>query len=170
LERFAEKIMLCWGGKRILLAMLAGALAVLALPPFNFFAVLFVSFPVLVWLLDGASGPAEAGPLGRLRPAFLTGWWFGFGYFVAGLWWLGNALLVDAGSFAWALPIAVLGLPAVLAVFYGAAAAAARIFWSDGLAASLRCLRRSGLPNSRAAIFSPDFHGMRSAMPPCLRR
>lgn len=125
--------MLCWGGKRILLSMFAGALAVLALPPFNFFAVLFVSFPILVWLLDGAIGPAEAGPVGRLRPAFLTGWWFGFGYFVAGLWWLGNALLIEADSFAWALPIAVLGLPAVLAVFYGVAAAAARLLWSDGL-------------------------------------
>jgi apolipoprotein N-acyltransferase len=133
LERIAETIMLSWGGKRIALALIAGALAVLALPPFNFFAVLFVSFPILVWLLDGASGAAEAGPLGRLRPAFSTGWWFGLGYFVAGLWWLGNALLVEAESFAWALPLAVLGLPSVLAVFYGIAAAAARLFWSDGV-------------------------------------
>ena len=125
--------MLSWGVKRIVLAFGAGALAALALPPFNFFAVLFVSFPVLVWLLDGASGPADAGVLGRLRPAFATGWWFGFGYFVAGLWWLANALLVEADSFAWALPLAVLGLPAALALFYGAAAAVARLLWSDGL-------------------------------------
>ena len=100
MERIAESIMLSWGGKRILLAFFAGALAVLALPPFNFFAVLFVSFPVLVWLLDGASGPADAGMIGRLRPAFAAGWWFGFGYFVAGIWWLGNALLVEADGFA----------------------------------------------------------------------
>ena len=133
LERIAESIMLSWGGKRILLAFFAGALAVLALPPFNFFAVLFVSFPVLVWLLDGASGPADAGMIGRLRPAFAAGWWFGFGYFVAGIWWLGNALLVEADGFAWALPLAVLGLPAILAVFYGAATALARVLWSDGL-------------------------------------
>jgi len=98
LERIAESIMLSWGIKRIVLAFAAGALAVLALPPFNFFAVLFVSFPVLVWLLDGASGAAQRGLLGRMRPAFVTGWWFGFGYFVAGIWWLGNALLVDANS------------------------------------------------------------------------
>lgn len=125
--------MLSWGLKRIALAVLAGALAVLALPPFDFFATLFVSLPVLVWLLDGASGAADAGPLGRLRPAFATGWWFGFGYFTAGLWWLANALLVDAESFAWALPIAVFGLPALLALFYGAATALARLMWSDGL-------------------------------------
>ena len=62
-------------------------------------------------------GSAERGLLGRMRPAFATGWWFGFGYFVAGLWWLGNALLVDANGFAWALPLAVFGLPAVLRCF-----------------------------------------------------
>ncbi|MDF1610222.1 apolipoprotein N-acyltransferase [Hoeflea sp. YIM 152468] len=133
MERIAESIMLSWGGKRMVLAFGAGALAVLALPPFNFFAVLFVSFPVLVWLLDGASGSAEAGIVGRMRPAFATGWWFGFGYFVAGLWWLGNALLVDADGFAWALPLAVLGLPALLAIFYGAATALAWLLWSDGV-------------------------------------
>ena len=133
LERIAESIMLSWGAKRIGMAFAAGALSVLALPPFNFFAVLFVSFPVLVWLLDGASGPAEAGLFGRIRPAFATGWWFGFGYFVAGLWWLGNALLVEADSFAWALPLAVLGLPAVLALFYGVATSLAWLLWSDGI-------------------------------------
>ncbi|MCY0093096.1 apolipoprotein N-acyltransferase [Hoeflea ulvae] len=133
MERIAEAIMLSWGGKRILAAFGTGALSVLALPPFNFFAVLFVSFPVLVWLLDGASGPAEAGFLGRLRPAFATGWWFGFGYFVAGIWWLGNALLVEGEGFAWALPLAVLGLPAGLALFYGVTTALARLLWSDGV-------------------------------------
>lgn len=133
MERIAESIMLSWGGRRMLVAFAAGALSVLALPPFNFFAVLFVSFPVLVWLLDGASGSAERGLLGRMRPAFATGWWFGFGYFVAGLWWLGNALLVDANGFAWALPLAVLGLPAVLAVFYGVATSCAWLLWSDGI-------------------------------------
>lgn len=147
--------MLSWGAKRMALALLAGALAVLALPPFNFFAVLFVSFPVLVWLLDGASGPAEAGFLGRLRPAFVTGWWFGFGYFVAGLWWLGNALLMEAESFAWALPIAVLGLPAFLALFYGVAAAAARVLWSDGIGRIAALSAAFGLAEfARAYLFT----------------
>ncbi len=132
LEGLAERIMLSWGVRRALIAFLAGAVAVLALPPVNFFAVMFVSLPVLVWLIDGASGSGEASFIGRLRPAFMSGWWFGFGYFVAGLWWLGNALLVDAAGMAWALPLAVLGLPAGLAIFYGLAAAFARLFWSDG--------------------------------------
>lgn len=133
MERLAGKVMLMSGWTRALAASLAGLFGVLALQPFGFFAALFVSFTVLVWLIDGASGDPDAGLLRRLAPAFRVGWCFGFGYFLGGLWWLGNALLVEADEFAWALPLAVLGLPAFLAFFYGFAAALARLFWSDGL-------------------------------------
>ena len=132
MEGLAYRVMLLSGFGRAAVAFLAGALAVLALAPFDFFAVLFVSFPVLVWLLDGASGDPDAGFLRRRMPAFWTGWWFGFGYFLAGLWWVGSALLVEADVFAWALPIAVIGLPMALAVFYGIATSLARLLWSDG--------------------------------------
>ena len=119
MERIAGKLMLSWGWQRRFFAFGAGALAILAQPPFDFFAVYFVSFPILVWLLDGASGEPGAGVIKRLAPAFWTGWWFGFGYFVAGLWWLTNALLVEGEGFAWAVPLAVFALPAGLAIFYG---------------------------------------------------
>lgn len=133
MERLAGKVMLMSGWARASVAFLAGLVGVLALQPFGFFAALFVSYSVLVWLIDGASGDPDAGLLRRLAPAFRIGWCFGFGYFLGGLWWLGNALLVEADEFAWALPLAVLGLPAFLAFFYGLAAALARLFWSDGL-------------------------------------
>ncbi|WP_274626227.1 apolipoprotein N-acyltransferase [Arvimicrobium flavum] len=133
MEGFAGRIVLLWGWRRVLTAFLAGALAALGQAPYDFFAVGFVSFPVLVWLLDGATACSPAGLLKRLRPAFATGWWFGFGYFVAGLWWVGGALLVEADAFAWALPLAVLGLPALLAVFFGLAAVLARLFWGEGV-------------------------------------
>jgi len=132
MERVAGKIMLSWGARRWAIAFGAGALAVLSQPPFDFFAVLFLSFPVLVWLLDGASGEPGAGFLRRLMPAFGIGWWFGFGYFVAGLWWLANALLAEGNDFAWAVPLAVFGLPALLSFFYGFATLLARLLWSDG--------------------------------------
>ncbi len=132
MERLADRVILLWGFKRALLAILAGAIGVIALPPIGFFAAMFISFTLLVWLIDGAAASPEASFIGRLWPAFVTGWLFGFGYFVAGLWWLGHALLIDSDAFAWALPLAILGLPAVLAIFYGLAAAAARIFWSEG--------------------------------------
>lgn len=132
MERLAGRIMLLWGFPRVVAAFLAGAIGALALPPFGFFAAFFISFTLLVWLMDGSTGNPDGGWFARFRSAFWIGWVFGFGYFVAGLWWLGNALLVEADEFAWALPLAVLGLPAYLALFYGLATAIARIFWSDG--------------------------------------
>ncbi len=129
----AARVILLWGWRRAVVALLAGACAVLALPPYDFFPAGFVSFTVLVWLLDGVAPDPGDRLLRRLRGAFAVGWWFGFGYFVAGLWWVGRALLVDADNFAWALPIAVLGLPALLALFYGLAAALARLAWADGI-------------------------------------
>lgn len=120
------------GARRAAAAFLCGALGAAAMPPYDVVVAMAVSFPVLVWLIDGTAAAQTSRRRWLLLPAFLTGWWFGFGYFVAGLWWLGNALLVDAEAFAWALPLAVLGLPAVLAVFHGLAAAFARMLWSDG--------------------------------------
>ena len=63
-----------------------------------------------------------------------AGWWFGFGYFLLGLFWIGEAFLVEAEVFAWLLPFAVLMLPAGLALFTALAAAAARLAWSPGIA------------------------------------
>ncbi|KRD73150.1 apolipoprotein N-acyltransferase [Ensifer sp. ENS10] len=131
--RLAGRVMLLSGFPRALLAFLAGLLAVLAQPPFGIFAFAFVAFPILVWLLDGATGNPDGGIVRRLWPAAAIGWWFGFGYFLGGLWWLGNALLVEADDFAWALPLAVVGLPAFLALFYALATLIARLFWSDGV-------------------------------------
>jgi apolipoprotein N-acyltransferase len=60
------------------------------------------------------------------------GWWLGFGFFVAGLWWLGAAFLVEPEQFAWAMPFAIFGLPAVLALFMGLGFGLARLLWSAG--------------------------------------
>ena len=133
MESIAERIMLSWGWRRIALAMLAGAFGALGLPPISFFPVLFLSLPVLVWLIDGAAGPADASLVGRLAPAFWTGWWFGFGWFVAGLWWIGTGIPSYDPALAWAVPLALIGLPAALSLFTGVAVAASRLFWSDGI-------------------------------------
>jgi apolipoprotein N-acyltransferase len=132
-------IILAWGWKRAAIALLAGALSVLAMAPFNAWPILFLTFPVVVWLIDGAG----AGRLGGVPAAAMAGWWFGLGYFVAGLYWIGYAFLVDAPTFAWLLPFAILGLPAYLALFTALGFALARLLWSGdairviSLAASL---------------------------------
>ncbi len=128
LERAIHAIVLSWGWRRWLIAFAAGALSALAMAPFNFWPILFVTFPTLVWLIDGSGTGRGRG----LRSAAATGWWFGFGYFLAGLYWVGYAFLVDAPTFGWLLPIAVLGLPAGLAIFTAFGTALARLLWTRG--------------------------------------
>jgi apolipoprotein N-acyltransferase len=122
-------IILSWGWRRAAIAFMSGALSALAVAPFNAWPVLFITIPVTVWLIDGAG----AGRLGGIPAAAVSGWWFGFGYFVAGLYWVGYAFLVDAQTFAWLLPFAVMGLPALLALFMAFGFALARLIWTkDG--------------------------------------
>ena len=128
-----EGIILSWGWKRRVIAFVSGALGALALPPLSLFPLIAVPLTVAVWLIDGAQDETRGrARTASLKAAFGAGWWMGFGYFLAGLWWVGSALLVEADKFAWALPLAVVALPAVLAVFTGAGFALARLLWSPG--------------------------------------
>ena len=119
-------IILAWGWKRAAIALAAGALSALAMAPFNAWPILFVTFPVTVWLIDGAA----AGKWRGVPAAAMSGFWFGLGYFVPGLYWTGNAFLVDAQTFAWLMPFAVLGLPTYLALFPALGFALARLIWT----------------------------------------
>jgi apolipoprotein N-acyltransferase len=124
----AHATVLAFGWRRALIAVVAGALSALAVAPFDAWPILFFTIPVLVWLVDGSAA-------GRWSGAFtagLAGWCFGFGYFVAGLYWVGYAFLVDAKTFGWLLPVAVAGLPAYLAIYTGLGLAAARLIWVRG--------------------------------------
>ncbi len=116
----------CSGGRRrAAIAFAAGALSVLAFAPVFATPVLFLTFPVLVWLIDSSPNP---------RAAALDGWWFAFGYFFFNLFWLGEAFLVEAEKFAVLLPFAVTLLPAALAIFWALAIWLAKRFWREGFA------------------------------------
>jgi apolipoprotein N-acyltransferase len=114
------------GWRRYVAAWLLGALAAAPLSPLDgtpFLVVcltgppvLAISFSGLVWLVDGC---------GSRRDAAMLGWSFGFGFFVAGLYWIGAALFVDIATFWWLLPFAVLVFPAALAIFTSLAVLAA---------------------------------------------
>jgi len=79
-------------------AFAAGIAAVFALPPYHQAWLLFVCFGLLGVLLNNAvSG----------RRAFALGYWFGFGFFAAGLSWIANALALDIVSFGWLIPFAL---------------------------------------------------------------
>jgi phosphate transport system permease protein len=87
---------------------------------------------------------------------------FGLGFFVAGLYWIAAALFVDIGSFWWALPFAVLGLPALMA-FWPAAALLVTAFGSSRwrLSADLRiCLLESLFESHESGYFEGDIIGV----------
>lgn len=126
--RAAHKVVLAFGWQRAIIAFVAGAASVLAMAPINAWPILFLTFPVLVWLVDGST----SGRWGGLGSAALAGWCFGFGFFLAGIYWVGYAFLVDAKTFGWLLPIAVAGLPAYLALYTALGLAAARLIWVRG--------------------------------------
>ena len=133
LASLIERIILSWGWRRRAIAFISGAAGALALPPLSLFALMAVPLTISVWLVDGALDRAPGRSLSASpSAAFGAGWWMGFGYFLAGLWWVGSALLVDADKFAWALPLAIVALPAALAVFPAAGFALACRLWSPG--------------------------------------
>jgi len=106
------------------LVLLAGAVSAAAFPPIGIVPALF-GVAVLAWAVRVA---------GSGRSAALAGWLWGFGFHVAGLYWISNALLVDGARHGWLVPFAAAGLPAVLALFTAAAAWAARRLARDGVA------------------------------------
>ena len=93
---------------------LAGALASLALPPNDDGVAIF-----LICALSWSVGLLVYAP--RWHHAFGIGWMTGFGWFLASLYWLGNALITGGEAFYWLLPFAILAVPAGLAIFWGLA-------------------------------------------------
>ncbi len=123
----SDAVILSFGWRRCLIALAAGATGALALSPFGLWPLMAIPMMAAIWLLDGSAAETRTGALWR---AFRDGWWWGFGYHLAGLWWLGAAFLVEADKFAWAMPLGVIALPAGLALFSATAFAAARLFWT----------------------------------------
>jgi apolipoprotein N-acyltransferase len=84
--------------QRVIAGFALGALSTLAMPPWHWLPVLWISFPALLWMLEGCRSPKDAA---------ILGWSFGFGHFVVGLNWIANAFYVDANTHG------VFALPAV---------------------------------------------------------
>ena len=123
------------------LALVAGLAGALILAPVDLGPALVVPMCVAVWLLDGIA----ARPGWSWRSTFGAGWWLGFGYHLAGFWWLGAAFLVEP-EFRWLLPLGVVGVPAMLALFTGAGFVLARLLWVPGPARVLALAVGLALP------------------------
>ncbi len=132
-ERTATWVAQVTGVRRAVLAALAGTLSVLAFAPVHAWPVLFVTFAVLLWLLDGCYAACPA-LRARLLCAGCTGFWFGFGYFFAGLYWIAEAFLVEPWRHAWLIPFVMTAMPGGMALFFAAGAALAMLLWQPGAA------------------------------------
>lgn len=102
----------CWKKNwvRMLAVFLLGGLGSLALPPFPVWMLPFLVISLSsFWIILTGFEKKWHWPL--------AGFLYGFGYFLGGIWWVGNALLVGGNPFLWALPLAVCGLQALLALF-----------------------------------------------------
>lgn len=106
------------GWPRCAIAAALGTAATLALPPIYLLPALYLAFAGLVWLLPKG--------LGRLA-AFFTGWWFGMGFFVSSLYWIGFAPFTFSSELWWVVPFAMILIPVGLSIFHGAATLAASL-------------------------------------------
>lgn len=97
-------------------ALLAGFILPLSFAPFFFLPGFYAAYG-LFFILWARADTAKA--------ALVLGWLFGFGQFFIGLIWMGEAFLVEAEDFLWALPFAITLLPAGLALFPALAAGSA---------------------------------------------
>ena len=118
-----------WG--RIVLALMAGAAAAVAHPPFGVLPGL-LGYPLLMLLAERS---------GRVRGGFWMGWLAGFSYFLISCWWVAEAFFVNPEQ-AWMAPFAASLLPAGLALFWGTATALYRRFAPAGV---MRVLVFAGL-------------------------
>ncbi len=89
-------------------ALLCGMLLAMALPPFYQLWAAFASFSFGVYICSKKS---------KLWNLAAIGYWFGFGYFALGFYWIGNALLVDIERTGWLYPITLVLNGAVFGIF-----------------------------------------------------
>ncbi len=98
------------GFRKYALTFALGALMTFTMPPIGFVPALLVCVPGLIFLSINAPTRWKS---------FLTGWVFGAGYFIFGLYWISAALFVDIAQWGWVLPLSAILGPSVLGLCYG---------------------------------------------------
>ena len=107
-----------------------GALSSYSLPPYNYFIINFITFSLFFIFIFNKKKRTP-----NNRSFFQYGWCFGFGYFLFSLYWIVISLTFDQ-SFKFLIPVAVILLPAFLAIFYGLITYLFSILYSKNVASS----------------------------------
>jgi apolipoprotein N-acyltransferase len=85
----------------------------LSLPPFNYLIINFFTFALFFSFLIKKTNIKK-----KNKYYFFYGWLFGFGYFITNLYWISISLTFDQ-NFKFLIPVAIIMIPAFLAIFYG---------------------------------------------------
>ena len=99
-----------------------GILTVFSFQPFNLSYINFLILPILFLLTSYVRKKSKN--TYRKKPyllnLFLIGYLFGVGFFLSGIHWISNSLTFDE-NFKFLIPIALIGLPIFLGIFFGLA-------------------------------------------------
>ena len=88
-----------------------GLITSYSLPPYSFFFINFITFPILLFYLISNYEKGK-------WTSFKIGWMFGFGYFISNLYWITNSLTFEE-IFKPLIPFALILIPLFLGLFYG---------------------------------------------------
>ena len=107
-----------------------GALSSYSLPPYNYFIINFITYSLFFIFIFNKKKREP-----NNKSFFQYGWCFGVGYFLFSLYWIVISLTFDQ-SFKFLIPVAVILLPAFLAIFYGLMTYLFSILYSKNVASS----------------------------------
>jgi len=107
-----------------------GAISSYSLPPYNYFIINFITFSLFFIFIFNKKKETF-----NNKSFFKYGWYFGFGYFLFSLYWVVISLTFDQ-SFKFLIPIAIILLPAFLAIFYGLVTYLFSILYSKNVVSS----------------------------------
>ena len=93
--------------------IILGIVTSFSLSPFNYFIINFLTFTLFYLFLIKRIDQHK-----NISLFFFYGWLFGFGYFISSLYWISISLTYDE-NFKFLIPLAVILIPAFLALFYG---------------------------------------------------
>ena len=103
-----------------IIPFILGLITSFSLPPYSFFFINFITFPLLLIFLISNYKKGK-------WISFKIGWMFGFGYFISNLYWITNALTFEE-NFKPLIPISLILIPLFLGVFYGITTLACSFF------------------------------------------
>tara|TARA_B110000046_G_scaffold155950_1_gene166518 strand:- start:739 stop:2253 length:1515 start_codon:yes stop_codon:yes gene_type:complete len=106
-----------------------GAISSFSLPPYNYFIINFITFPLFFIFLFNKKKTSNN------KSFFKYGWFFGFGYFLFSLYWITISLTFDQ-SIKFLIPLVIILLPALLAIFFGLITYLFSIFYSKNVVSS----------------------------------